>query len=134
MTVHAMLRTLLIGLCLTMTAPLASAQELPMRNQDYLRDAVQLADVLGSAHGVRYVCNGKDDQYWRLHMMDLLRLEAPERGALRTSLVRAFNNAFSNAQSRYPVCDTRAVDAEAQFAEEGRDLADRLAAYYFPRG
>ncbi|MEO0467470.1 MAG: TIGR02301 family protein [Pseudomonadota bacterium] len=128
-----MIRTLVILLGLMAVSAAPSAQELPLRNQDYIRDAVQLADVLGSAHGVRYVCNGKDDQYWRVHMITLLRLEAPDSGALRSSLVRAFNNAFSNAQQRYPICDTRAVDAEAQYAEEGRDLSDRLAAYYLPR-
>lgn len=128
-----MTRALLLVIGLSLWPAVVSAQELPLRDQSYIRDAVQLADLLGSAHGVRYVCNGQDDQYWRGHMIELLRLEAPDRGALRTSLVRAFNNAFSNAQQRYPVCDTRAVDAEARFAEEGRDLADRLAAYYFPR-
>lgn len=111
----------------------ASAQDLPLRDQAYLRDAVQLADVLGSAHGVRFVCNGPDDQYWRGHMIDLLSMEAPQRGALRSSMVSAFNSAFSEAQRHYRVCDQRTVDAEAMLAEEGRDLADRLAAYYLPR-
>ena len=98
-----------------------------------MRDAVQLADVLGAAHGVRYVCNGADDQYWRGHMIDLLTMEAPQRGALRSSMVRAFNSAFSDARQRYRVCDQRTVDAEAALAAEGRDLSDRLAAYYLPR-
>lgn len=118
--------------CLS-AAPFASSQELPLRDQAYLRDAVRLADVLGAAHGVRYVCNGADDQYWRGHMIDLLELEAPQRGPLRQSMVRAFNNSFSDAQRRYRVCDQATVDAEARLAAEGRDLADRLAAYYLPR-
>lgn len=112
----------------------AVGQELPLRSQDYLRDAVRLADVLGWAHGIRFVCNGEDDQYWRAHMIELLTLEAPERGALRSSMVNAFNNAFSNAQARYLFCDSDAIAAEARYAAEGRDLADRLASYYFPRG
>lgn len=110
------------------------AQELPLRSQDYLRDVVRLADVLGWAHGIRFVCNGEDDQYWRAHMIELLALEAPDRGALRSSMVNAFNAAFSNAQARYRFCDSDAIAAEARYAAEGRDLADRLASHYFPRG
>lgn len=104
-----------------------------MRDQNYLRDTVRLAGVLGSAHGVRYVCNGEGDQYWRQHMIDLLTLEAPQRGALRSSMVDAFNGNFSEAQRRFPYCDQNTVEAEKRYAAEGRDLADRLAAYYFPR-
>ncbi|MCI4646062.1 MAG: TIGR02301 family protein [Hyphomonadaceae bacterium] len=122
---------LLLAACLS-PAPAARAQEgLPLRDQAYLRDTVRLAGVLGSAHGVRYVCNGEDDQYWRQHMIELLTLEAPHRGALRQSMVSAFNDSFSNARRRYPYCDQNTVDAEKRYATEGRDLADRLARYYF---
>lgn len=105
-----------------------------MRDQNYLRDAVRLAGVLGSAHGVRFICNGEGDQYWRRHMIELLTLEAPDRGALRSAMVDAFNDSFSRARQRYAICDQNTVAAEARFADEGRDLADELAAYYFPRG
>lgn len=103
-----------------------------MRDQAYLRDTVALAGVLGSAHGARFVCNGEGDQYWRAHMIELLTLEAPQRGALRTSMVNAFNTSFSEAQRRFTFCDQNTVAAEKRYAAEGRDLADRLAAYYFP--
>ena len=103
------------------------------RTQDYLRDVIKLAGVLGSAHGVRYVCYGDADQYWRQHMVDLLGMEAPERGSLRESMVRAFNNSFTRTRDRFDVCDQRARSAEADFAAEGRDIADKLAASYFPR-
>lgn len=97
-----------------------------------MRDTVRLAGVLGSAHGSRFVCNGEGDQYWRAHMIELLTLEAPNRGALRSSMVEAFNTSFSEAQRRFPFCDQNTVEAEKRYAAEGRDLADRLAAYYFP--
>lgn len=115
------------------TASAAHAQQLPLRSQEYLRDAQHLAAVLGKAHGVRHTCKGTHDQYWRQHMIELLTLEAPDRGALRDSLVRAFNSAFQRTQARYPLCTTEAVRAEADYAAEGREIADRMAAYYFPR-
>ena len=122
---------LVLAACLSI-GPRASAQEdLPLRNQAYLRDTVRLAGVLGSAHGVRYVCNGEDDQYWRQHMIELLTLEAPRRGPRREAMVDAFNDSFSDARRRYRRCDQDTVDAEKRYAAEGRDLADRLARYYF---
>jgi len=125
----------LLGLlsCLTATAPASARQDIPLRDQAYLRDAVRLAGVLGSAHGVRYVCRGETDQYWRSHMIELLTLEAPNRGALRTAMVDAFNTNFSETQRRFPYCDQNTVAAEERYAAEGRDLSDRLAAYYFTR-
>ncbi|NBC19744.1 MAG: TIGR02301 family protein [Alphaproteobacteria bacterium] len=124
---------LLASLLATLPASRANGQGLPLRSQQYLGDAQHLAAVLGKAHGVRYACKGKHDQYWRKHMIELLDLEAPDRGALRDSLVRAFNNAFKRTRSRFPLCTTETVEAEATYAAEGREIADRMAAYYFPK-
>lgn len=118
--------------CLTPSTRASAQGDIPLRDQAYLRDTVALAGVLGSAHGARHVCNGESDQYWRAHMIELLTLEAPSRGALRSAMVEAFNTSFSEAQRRFPYCDQNTVAAEKRYAAEGRDLADRLAAYYFP--
>ncbi|MEM9738707.1 MAG: TIGR02301 family protein [Pseudomonadota bacterium] len=118
--------------CLSPGIPASAQDGLPLRNQTYLRDTVRLAGVLGSAHGARFVCNGEGDQYWRAHMIELLTLEAPDRSNLRTSMVDAFNTSFSEATRRFRYCDQNTVEAEKRYAAEGRDLADRLAAYYFP--
>jgi len=119
-----------------MPVPASVAQEdgLPRRNQAYLRDLVKLATVLGRAHAVRVTCNGRSDQYWRNHMRDLLDLEAPDRGGLRTSMARAFNDSYSAEQSVRLTCDPATVAAEATFASQGRALSEALAAHYFPKG
>ncbi|MEM1105477.1 MAG: TIGR02301 family protein [Pseudomonadota bacterium] len=131
------LRHAALGLCASAAASAllaAQAQDtLPLRDQTYLANTVRLAGVLGAAHGVRVACNGQDDQYWRAHMIELLTLEAPSRGALRTSMVNAFNTEFSETQRRFPYCDENTVAAEKRYAAEGRDLSDRLATYYFAR-
>jgi len=106
---------------------------LARRDQAYFRDAVALADALGSAHGVRYLCNGKSDQYWREKMIAMIDLEAPRRGTLRTSLVDAFNVAFTRTRRDYRICNTATIEAEAAFAAQGRTLAERLARHYFPK-
>lgn len=121
---------------IALSNPPAIAQEdapLPTRSQDYLRDAITLAGILGAAHGARYVCHGDGDQYWRQHMMDLLALEAPERGSLRDSMVRAFNSSFTRMRDRYRRCTDEVRDQEVAYAAEGRDLANRMAASYFPK-
>lgn len=111
----------------------AAQSGLPVRGPDYFRDAADLAGILGSAHAIRVRCNGRDDQYWRRYMADLLTYEAPETGNLRSSLVRAFNEAFSDVSEDYDVCDPVAVAAEARFAERGQDIAVRMATFYFPK-
>lgn len=104
-----------------------------MRDQAYLRDAEDLARILGAAHAIRISCNGTDDQYWRRYMLDMLALEAPERGGLRSALAGAFNDGYAGAMRRFPACDNRAVAAEADYARQGETLALRLASENFPK-
>ena len=106
---------------------------LPIRGPDYFRDATDLAATLGAAHAIRVKCNGRDDQYWRRYMSDMLKYEAPNRGAVRSSLVDAFNEAFTSAGRIYQTCDNRAVEAEADFAVKGQEIATRMATHYFPQ-
>lgn len=115
------------------TASAQDAAQTPIRSQAYLRDAITLSGILGAAHGTRYVCQGDGDQYWRQHMMDLLAIEAPERGALRDSMVSAFNSSFTRMRERYRRCTDRVSEEEAAYAAEGRDLANKMAASYFPK-
>lgn len=104
-----------------------------MRGPDYFRDAADLASILGSAHAVRVLCNGNEDQYWRRYMADLLTYEAPDPGNLRSSLVSAFNQGYTDVSGQHRVCDGRAVETEARFARRGEEIATRLATHYFPK-
>lgn len=103
-----------------------------IRNQDYYRDVVSLAETLGKAHSVRVACNGRDDQYWRGYMQRLLELEAPYQGGLRRSMVNGFNAGFSTGRAYHAQCTQSTVDAEKTYAEEGQMLANRLTAGNMP--
>lgn len=104
------------------------------RSSAYIAQTLRLSGILGAAHGVRVICNGQSDQFWRVYMQELLDLEAPERGTqLRSSMARAFNNAYSREARSGRRCDQSAVDAEANLAAEGKRLAESLAAYHFPQ-
>ena len=96
------------------------------RGQDYYRDVIALSEILGKAHAVRLICNGRNDQYWRGYMQKLLDLEAPYEGGLRRSMVNGFNAGFSTASSEYQSCDSRAVAAEKSLAQDGKALTDQL--------
>jgi len=111
----------------------AGRQDLPSRDQAYLRDLVSLSEIMGSAHALRVVCSGVDDQFWRSYMQQLLGLEAPNRSGLRSSMVDGFNRGYQSEQRRSRSCDERTAEAEAQYAERGRAISERLAAHYFPK-
>lgn len=111
----------------------AAQPDIPLRTPDYFRDAADLASTLGSAHAIRVRCNGRQDQYWRQYMADMLSYEAPDRGSLRSSLVDNFNRAYADVSAQYIQCDNKAVEAEARFARHGQEVAERLAMHYFPK-
>ncbi len=130
-----------LSVCSGLSSPVALAQadtgtpdrgDLPPRSAEYLDDLVLMANLLGSAHAVRQVCDGKQAQQWRRHMVGLLDLEAPEPGFLRQRLIQTFNAAYARISARYPTCSRDARGAERAFAEQGRKIADRLAASYLP--
>lgn len=102
------------------------------RDQNYIRDVVSLSSTLGSAHAIRLLCNGRDDQYWRLYMQELLGVEAPYQSRLRSSMVSAFNEAYSAESARRSGCDEAAVSAEKVYATTGKRLSDELAQANLP--
>ena len=106
--------------------------DLPPRSAAYMDDLVLMANLLGSAHAVRQVCDSTQAQQWRRRMVGLLDLEAPEPGRLRQRLIQTFNAAYARINARYPACSPDARGAERAFAEQGRKIADRLAAAYLP--
>jgi uncharacterized protein (TIGR02301 family) len=127
----AWLGTLMV---LATSAGAATAQEnLPTRGPDYFADAAQLSQTLGSAHAIRVRCKGREDQYWRNYMREMINYEAPAKGNLRGSLVEAFNDAFSRVSAQFQSCDRRAVEAEARYAQQGRAIANRMATFYFAK-
>jgi len=135
---HIVLSALLIlasvvGATASSAAQDSNERALPTRSGQYLSDAVTLARLLGRAHAIRVKCNGRSDQFWRLYMQEMLDLEAPDQGRLRQSMARAFNDAFTAESNARQWCDDSAVAAEAQFASQGRTIAERLARYYFNR-
>lgn len=109
----------------------AHAQSM-IRDQDYMRDVIALADTLGRAHGIRVLCNGNADQYWRRHMVRLLDMEAPGPGGLRQSMIDGFNSGFAYAGRLHRQCNSAATRAEQDYAATGQAITNRLATANIP--
>lgn len=105
---------------------IATAQD--YRNNPVYEDKlVGLADVLGRVHAIRVLCNGQGDQYWREYMRNLLDLEAPAAGYLRSRMVDSFNAGYTAEQSRFDSCGPQAAQLESDLSTRGRQLSESLA-------
>ena len=117
-----MRRLTALFLALAVVAPAAAQDRTPAAR----RTLVDLAYVLGQAHGIALVCGGQT-QTWRARMARIRELEAPD-AAFDRQLVEGFNGGFIDAQARFPAC-TRAARAEwTAVAARGRDLSRVIAA------
>lgn len=97
------------------------------RGPVYQDKLVDLADVLGRIHSIRILCNGQSDQYWRTYMRNLLDLEAPSSGYLRSRMVESFNSAYTAEQAVHGDCTVDATRAEGRLSDRGRQLTESLA-------
>ena len=101
------------------------------QEREFERTLPYLAHTLGELHYLSYACEGLDAQEWREHMVDLMSMEAPERGRDRDRLVEAFNEGYRTQQRYRPICGPE-VDAERRvLAQRGQDLSEMMRAAYF---
>ena len=102
----------------------ASAQDRAPAARQALLD---LANVIGESHALRWACQGDGDQYWRTRMFRLIEVEAPDQ-AFQARLSQAFNAGFATGRASFPRCSKATRAEAAAAARRGRDLAARLAA------
>jgi len=101
------------------------------QDREATRTLPYLAHTLGELHYLSYACDGLDAQEWREHMVDLMSMEAPERGRMRDRLVEAFNEGYRTQQRYRPICGPE-VEAERRvLAQRGQDLSEMMRAAYF---
>ena len=109
-----------------LTAPAAVSQS-TANGPVYQDKLIDLAGVLGRIHSIRVLCNGQSDQYWRNYMRNLLELEAPSPGYLRSRMVDNFNSSYTEEQAAQGSCSVSATRAETTLSERGRQISDSLA-------
>jgi len=109
----------LIFACAIAMGSAANAQE---RTPTERQGLTELAYTLGQSHGLRQLCDGEADQYWRAWMGRMLETESPDDSFDRR-LRDSFNTGYASAQAKFPSC-TPAARAEAErSARRGQALA-----------
>jgi uncharacterized protein (TIGR02301 family) len=124
-----MQRLFAVAAALALFADPAHAQaERPATGRSYAERVVELSRVLGGAHYIRVLCQGRGDQTWREAMTRLIDIEAPSAGAQRSAMVEAFNLGYRAEEERFPTCDAQAEAVETELKTKGRRLSAALAA------
>lgn len=122
------IRALALALCLAASTTPALAQGAPAApsggptwERQQLSD---LANVLGGAHYLRILCQGRTDQRWRDYMRGVIQ-HYPTYGDM---LTEQFNVGYRDQEARYPTCDSTASQAEAELRARGLRISNGLSA------
>jgi uncharacterized protein (TIGR02301 family) len=96
-----------------------------VRGEDWYRgQLVELSEVLGGAHYLRIICDGRGDQRWRDAMRGVIEREPEYNGVL----VEGFNRGYRNEEARFPVCDQTTRQMEAELRARGVRVSQGLSA------
>lgn len=110
--------------------PQQPAEGQPLRGEEWYRaQLVELAQVLGGAHYLRILCDGRGDQRWRDYMRGVIQRE-PNYNAL---LVEGFNRGYREEEERFAVCDATTRQMEAELRARGLRVAQGLSARHADR-
>jgi uncharacterized protein (TIGR02301 family) len=100
------------------------------RPAPYDDNLLRLAEVLGSVHYLRNLCNrGKEDD-WRVEMQQLLDSETKGEPKRKERLTAAFNRGYRSFASVYTDCTKQAIVAEERYRNEGATLATEITARF----
>jgi uncharacterized protein (TIGR02301 family) len=113
-------------LAATAFAPARAQQGEPQaRGEEWYRgQLVELSEILGGAHYLRILCEGRGDQRWRDYMRGVIQRE-PQYNA---DLVEGFNRGYRNEEARFPTCDATTRQMEAELRARGLRVSQGLSA------
>ncbi|MBY0564686.1 MAG: TIGR02301 family protein [Hyphomonadaceae bacterium] len=115
-----------------LTAPALAQQQQPaappqQRGEEWYRgQLVELSEILGGAHYLRILCEGRDNQRWRNYMRGVIDREQ----RYNALLVEGFNRGYRTEEARFPVCDITTQQMEAELRARGLRVAQALSARY----
>jgi uncharacterized protein (TIGR02301 family) len=96
------------------------------RPAPYDDDLLRLAEVLGSVHYLRNLCNPGREEDWRAEMQQLLDSETKDEPKRKERLTAAFNRGYRSFASVYTGCTPQAIAAEERYRNEGATLATEI--------
>lgn len=119
------MRSFLFVLCVTlMLSPVRAQEPAPYEPQ-----MLRLAEVLGSLHFLRRLCNRGEGPIWRDSMAALLEAERPSEATVRKLRAR-FNRGFGAFSRAYARCTPAAVRAAELYQAEGTQLSSQIVSRY----
>jgi uncharacterized protein (TIGR02301 family) len=90
---------------------------------------LRLAEILGSVHYLRNLCNGRETE-WRELMAGLLADETKGEPLRAARLTAGFNRGYRSFAATYTKCTPQAVEAEEKYRAEGATLATEITARF----
>lgn len=113
-------------------APAAEAAPPPpaAKPAPYDERLARFAEILGSVHYLRGLCDPGKAEEWRSGMQALLDVETADEPARREFLTAAFNRGYRAFASVYTQCTPAAVTAEERYRNEGATLAGEITARF----
>lgn len=122
---RAMLSVLFAGLMTVSAAAQQPEAQSRARGEEWYGEQLsELAEVLGGAHYLRILCQGRGDQRWRDYMRGVIDREP----SYRDTLVEGFNRGYRQEEARFSQCDQPASQMEAELRARGLRVANGLSA------
>lgn len=90
----------------------------------------RFAEIMGSIHYLRGLCDPARAEEWRAGMQSLLDVETRDEPARREALTAAFNRGYRSFASVYTRCTQAAIAAEERYRNEGATLAAEISARF----
>lgn len=95
----------------------------------YDEKLLRLAEVLGSIHYLRNLCDAGDGSKWRDTMSRILEAEQP--GPKRKAqLIARFNRGYRAFDETHGTCSGSAIEAANRYVAEGAQLASQIVTRY----
>lgn len=98
-------------------------------NASFMQPLGRLANIMGSMHFLRGLCEAEDADLWRNKMDELISAQNPNE-ADRRILIAQFNGGYRAFESTYRSCTPAANLAIRRYLTEGEQLSRDISARY----
>jgi len=109
--------------------PPADTPQVEEKPAPYDDRLLRMAEILGSVHYLRNLCNGREDE-WRQMMAEFLATETKNEPQRAAKLTAGFNRGYRAFAATYTKCTPQAVAAEEKYRAEGATLATEITARF----
>lgn len=91
---------------------------------------LRLAEIIGSLHYLRNLCDPAGETEWRRAMEDLLDSETADEPQRRAQLTAGYNRGYRAFAAVHTACTDAAIAAEERYRREGDALTAEIVARF----